>query len=190
MRLSTKKDCLDILNPEGWSQSDISAEYQPLRLGRPSETEGTPNPRSRSRDQEPDPLSSPWCSENKKKSHQPIVQPNVFWIHITATSTSDVHGPRDADALPRPVLPQAEHVVELQGTRHRSAVVSTVFANAAERGRGVGGTDMVVDGGDAAEEGLPLVGRGRAAHGDGTAASASGVAGRRRRRGGHGNRRG
>lgn len=50
---------------------------------------------------------------------------------------------------------------------------------------------MVVDGGDAAEEGLPLVGRGRAADGDRAAAvsSATGVAGRRRD-GDYGNRRG
>ena len=51
---------------------------------------------------------------------------------------------------------------------------------------------MVVDGSDAAEEGLSLVGRRRAAHGDGAAEAspASGVAGRRRRAGGYGNRRG
>ena len=52
---------------------------------------------------------------------------------------------------------------------------------------------MVVDGGDAAEERLPLAGRGgRAAKGGGAAvASAAGWAGhRRRRRGGYGHRRG
>jgi len=52
---------------------------------------------------------------------------------------------------------------------------------------------MVVDGGDAAEERLPLAGRGgRAAKGGGAAvASAAGWAGHRRRGGGgYGNRRG
>lgn len=50
---------------------------------------------------------------------------------------------------------------------------------------------MVVDGGDAAEEGLPLAGReGRAAKGGGASvAPAAGWAGHHRRSGGYGNRR-
>jgi hypothetical protein len=53
---------------------------------------------------------------------------------------------------------------------------------------------MVVDGGDAAEEGLPLAGRGGRAAKDAGAAVASSAcwagAGHRRRGGGYGNRRG
>jgi hypothetical protein len=75
-----------------------------------------------------------------------------------------------------------------RSTALSSVSICTNFARA-ERGRGEREcTDLVVDGGDAAEEGLPLVGRGRAAHGDGAAAvsPATAVAGRR----GCGNRRG
>jgi hypothetical protein len=79
--------------------------------------------------------------------------------------------------------------------KERDAVLSSVSPLISrERKEGGSGeyTDMVVDGGDAAEEGLPLVGRRRAAHGDGAAAvsPATAVAGRRRRAGGSGNRRG
>jgi hypothetical protein len=63
-------------------------------------------------------------------------------------ATSGVPGPRHADALPCPVLSEAEHVVQLQGTRHcarrqydaaGSIHISSGIQNFARRGGGVGG---------------------------------------------------